>query len=93
MRPTTPPLFRTACIGATISHVYVFPTHITYQQKFGRDITIAADMIVSVEKRVYEFGFVILKTTSRRWIICTVERKRVERLYKAICTAQQFARL
>ena len=27
----------------------------------GGDITVAADMILSVEKRVYEYGFVILR--------------------------------
>jgi hypothetical protein len=82
-------LFRTPCFGATIAHVHVFPTHITYQQKWGQDITVAAHMIASVEKRVYEYGFVILATASRRRIICMVNRNRVDRLYKALqrCTA------
>jgi hypothetical protein len=46
-------------------------------------------MIASVEKRVYEYGFVILATASRRRIICMVNRNRVDRLYKALqrCTA------
>jgi hypothetical protein len=82
------PIFATSCIGAAISHVYVFPTHITYQQKLWSDITIAADMIASVERNAYEHGFVILTTTSRRRIICMVDRKRVERLYTAICKAR-----
>jgi hypothetical protein len=84
MHSTDTPLFATTCIGATISHVQVFPTHITYQQRFGRDISVAADMIVSVEKRVYENGYVILSTTSRRRIICMVQRKHANALCAAI---------
>ena len=84
MHSTDTPLFATPCLGATISHVRVFPTHITYQQRFGRDISVAADMIVSVEKRVYEHGFVILSTTSRRRIICMVHRKHADALCAAI---------
>jgi hypothetical protein len=83
------PLFATPCIGATIAHVHVFPTHIRYEQKFGRDISVAVDTIALVQKRVYEYGFVILSTTSRRRIICMVDRKRVERVYNAIREAQQ----
>jgi hypothetical protein len=82
-------LFRTPCFGATIAHVQVFPTHITYQQKFGRDITVQSHTIASVEKRVYEYGFVILATASRRRIICMVNRNRVDALYRAICIAQR----
>jgi hypothetical protein len=52
------------------------------------DITVAADMIASVEKRGYEYGFVILSTTSRRRIICTVQRKHADALYKAIRNTQ-----
>ena len=78
------PLYATPCLGATISHVRVFPTHITYQQRLAGDITVAADMIASVEQRMYEHGFVILSTTSRRRIICMVRRKRVDALYGAI---------
>ena len=92
MHQTPTPLFATPCIGATIAHVHVFPTHITYQQKFGRHITVAADMIASVEKRGDEYGFVILSTTTRRRIICTVATNCVDRLYKAIRDIQQFAR-
>ena len=84
MHPTHTPLFATTCLGATIAHVQVFPTHITYQQRLGRDITVAADMIASVEKHVYEHGFVILSTTTRRRIICMVPRKHVDALYQAI---------
>ena len=50
---------------------------------WGGDISVAADMIASVEKRVYEHGFVILSTTSRRRIICMVQRKHAD----ALCTA------
>ena len=77
-------MFATHCIGDAISHVHVFPTHITYQQNFGRDISVSADMIASVKKRVYEHGFVILSTTTRRTIICMVPRKRTDALYTAI---------
>ena len=84
MRPTNTPLYATPCLGATISHVHVFPTHITYQQNFGRDISVASNMIASVEKRVYEYGFVILSTTSRRRIICMVQRKHADALCAAI---------
>jgi RNase P protein component len=89
MPETHTSLFATPCLGATIAHVHVFATHIRYEQKFGRDISVAGHMIASVEKRVYAYGFIILTTTSRRRIICAVERKRVERLYRAIlrCTA------
>jgi hypothetical protein len=86
-------MFATPCLGATIARVHVFATHILYKQKFGRDITVAADMIASVEKNIYEFGFLILTTTSRRRIICMVAKNRIDRLYKAICAAQQCARV
>ena len=82
------PLFATTCIGLTISHVHVFPTHITYEQKLGVDITVASAMIASVEKRVYEHGFVILRTTSRRRVICMVQRKHADALYGAIRDVQ-----
>ena len=78
------PLYATPCLGATIAHVRVFPTHITYEQKLWRDITVTADMIASVEKREYEHGFVILSTTSRRRIICMVQRKHADALCAAI---------
>ena len=84
MHETDTPLYATPCLGATISHVRVFPTHITYEQRLWRDITVASDMIASVEQRVYEHGFVILSTTSRRRIICTVPRKHADALYAAI---------
>jgi hypothetical protein len=84
MHPTHTPLFATTCLGATISHVQVFPMHITYQQRFGRDISVASDMIASVENRVYEYGYVILSTTSRRRIICMVQRKHADALCGAI---------
>ena len=84
MRSSATPLFATPCLGATIAHVQVFPTHITYQQRLWRDITVAADMVASVEKRVYEYGFVILQTTSRRRIICMVHRKHADALCEAI---------
>jgi hypothetical protein len=93
MLETDSPLFTTPCIGATIAQVDVFPTHITYQQKLGRDITVTADMIASIERYAYQYGYVILKTISRRRIICMVHRKRVNALYKAICRAQQLARV
>ena len=32
----------------------------SHQQRLGRDITVAADMIASVEERGYEYGFVIV---------------------------------
>ena len=82
-RPT-PHCLQPHCLGATISHVQVFPTHITYEQKFGRDITVASHTIVSVEKHVYEYGYVILRTTSRRRIICMVQRKQADALCAAI---------
>ena len=44
----------------------------------------ASHMIASVEKRVYEYGFVILSTTSRRRIICMVQRKHADALCGAI---------
>jgi hypothetical protein len=84
-------LFATPCLGATIAHVHVFATHIRYEQKLGRDITMAAHVIASVEKRVYAYGFIILTTTNRRRIICMVHKKHVERLYNAICAAQRSA--
>jgi len=84
MPETHTPLFRADCIGATIAHVDVFPTHITYGQKLGRDITVTADMIASVEKREHEFGYIILSTKSRRRIICTVSKDRAGALYTAI---------
>ena len=84
MHQTPTPLFAVTCLGATISHVHVFPTHITYQQKFGRDITVAADMIASVEERGYEYGFVIVRTTSRRRIMCMVQKKHAGPLCAAI---------
>ena len=80
MRLTNTSLFATTCLGATISHVQVFPTYVTYQQKFGPDIAVSSAMIASVEERVYEYGFVILKTTSRRRIICMVKPKRAAAL-------------
>jgi hypothetical protein len=86
---TNTSLFTAPCIGATIAYVRVFPTHITYVQKLWRDITVASHMIASVEKRVYEYGFVILKTTSRRRIICMVDRKRVDALYTAMRDVQR----
>ena len=89
MHPTDMPLFTTPCLGATIAQVDVFPTHITYQQKLGRDISVEVPMIASVERHTYQNGFVILSTTSRRRIICTVERKRVNALYRAICRLQR----
>ena len=84
MRPTKTPLFTARCLGATIAHVRVFPTHIAYEQNFGRDITVPTHMIASVEKRVYEYGFVILSTTSRRRIICMMQRKHADALCAAI---------
>jgi hypothetical protein len=84
MRSPDTPLFATSCLGATIAHVHVFATHILYEQKFGRDITVAADMIASVEKSIYEHGFLILWTTSRRRIISTLHRKHTDRLCRAI---------
>jgi hypothetical protein len=89
MHQTHTPLFASSCIGATIAHVHVFATHITYQQKLGRDITVAADAIASVEQQVYEHGYVILRTISRRRIICMVARTCVDRLYKAIRDIQR----
>ena len=84
MRPTATPLYATPCLGATISHVQVFPTHITYEQRLWRDISVPLDTIASVEKHVYEYGFVILSTTSRRRIICMVQRKHADALCGAI---------
>ena len=82
MHETVTPLpYATPCLGATIAHVQVFPTHVTYQQRLWRDITVAADMIASVEKRGYEYGFVILQTSSRWRIICMVHKNRVDALY------------
>jgi hypothetical protein len=92
MHSTDTPLFATPCLGATIAHVRVFPTHIRYEQKFGRDIAVAADMIASVESQVHEHGFVILSTTSRRRIICMVGKNRADALYNAIHDAQRTAR-
>jgi hypothetical protein len=89
MHSTDTSLFATPCLGATIAHVDVFATHIRYEQKLGRDITVATDMIASVEKCLYEYGFVILTTTNRRRIICMVGRNRVDALYRAICKAQR----
>jgi hypothetical protein len=84
MHPAHTPLYATACIGPTISRVKVFPTHITYQQSLGPDISVPSHTIASVEERVYEHGFVILRTTSRRRIICTVHPKRAAALCAAI---------
>jgi hypothetical protein len=89
MHSTDAPLFTTPCIGATIAHVHVFPTHIRYEQKFGMDISVEVPMIASVERHAYQYGYVILSTTSRRRIICMVDRKRVDALYIAICKAQR----
>jgi hypothetical protein len=89
MHATDAPLFATPCIGATIAHVQVFATHILFEQKSGRDISVEVPMIASVERNVHRHGFVILTTTSRRRIICTVDRKRAERLYNAIRDAQR----
>jgi hypothetical protein len=88
MHATDTPLYATPCLGATIAHVQVFPTHITYQQNFGREISVSADMVASVEKHVYEYGFVILSTISRRRIICMVQRKHADALWAAIRDAQ-----
>jgi hypothetical protein len=84
MPPTDTPLFATPCIGATISHVQVFPTHVTYEQRFAGDITVPSGMIASVEQHGHEYGFVILSTTSRRRIICMVHRKHADALCAAI---------
>ena len=84
MSRATTPLFATACLGATISHVHVFSTHITYQQTLGPDIWVPSDMIASVEERVYENEFVILRTTGRRRIICMVQPNRAAALCAAI---------
>ena len=84
MHPTKTPLFAIDCLGATISHVQVFPTHVTYEQKLWREITVAAEMIASVETHAHEHGFVVLKTTSRQRIICMVRRKQAEALCVAI---------
>src|SRR5262245_6094955 len=89
MHPTATPLFATQCLGAVISHVEVFATHIRYEQKLWSDITVAVDMIASVERHAFQHGYVILSTTSRRRIICVVHRKHVDRLYTAICNAQR----
>ena len=43
-------------------------------------------MIAAVEKRVYDHGFVILSTTTRRRIICMVQRKQADALCAAIRT-------
>jgi hypothetical protein len=72
MQTTDTPLFETPCFGALISHVQIFPTHITFQRRFGDDISVPIDMIASVEERVYRNEFVILRTTARRAIICMV---------------------
>jgi hypothetical protein len=93
MHSTETPLYATPCLGASIEYVNVFATHIRYEQKGGRDIFVPLNMIASVERNAYQFGFVILKTTPRRRIICMVERKYVDRLYIAIRAAQQFARV
>jgi hypothetical protein len=84
MRPTHIPLFATDCLGATISRVEVFPTHVTYEQRLWRDLTVASHMIASVEQQVYEHAYVILRTTSRRRIICMVRRKQADALCAAI---------
>jgi hypothetical protein len=89
MHSTDTPLFTIACLGPTIAQVDVFPTHIRYAQKAGMDISVEVPMIASVERHAYQYGYVILKTTSRRRIICMVERKRVNALYKAICRLQR----
>ena len=91
MHSINAPLFATPCIGATIADVHVFATHLRYEQKWGSDIFVPLNMIASVERHAYQFGYVILKTTSRCRIICMVERKYVERLYNAIRDAQHFA--
>ena len=72
MPTTDTPLFETPCYGDLISHVKVFPTHITYQRRFGEDISVLMDVIASVEERIYRNEFVILRTTARRTIICMV---------------------
>jgi hypothetical protein len=89
MPSTDTPLCTIPCLGPTIAHVHVFPTHIRYEQKAGMDISVEVPMIASVERYAYQYGFVILKTTSRRRIICTVERKHVNALYRAICRLQR----
>ena len=89
MPSTDTPLFATPCIGATIAHVHVFPTHIRYEQKSGVDISVEVPMIASVERHAYQYGYLILSTTSRRRIICMVERKRVNALYTAIRRLQR----
>lgn len=72
MPETNTPLFETECFGYTITHVYVFPTHITFCQKSGRDISVPLRMIASVEEHVYKNEFMILRPTTGRPIICWV---------------------
>ena len=91
MIPTNTPLYATPCIGATITHVQVFPTHIRYERMFGQDIFVAVDTVASVEKRGHKYGFVILSTTSRRRIICMVGKNHVNALYRAICAARRLS--
>jgi hypothetical protein len=84
MHPTDTPIFAIPCIGAVIAQVQVFATYIRYEQKLGRDITLTAHMIASVEMREHEHGYVILSTTTRRKIICMVQRKYAAGLDRAI---------
>jgi hypothetical protein len=89
MHQTDAPLFETPCFGATISHVQVFPTHIIYQQRLGRNITVPLDMVASVEQHVHENGFVMLKTTSRQRVICMVRREDADPLCAAMLETQR----
>jgi hypothetical protein len=89
MHQTHTPRFATPCIGAIITHVKVFPPHITLQQQHVRDISLPSHLIASVEAQVYEHGFVILTTTSRRRIICMVPRKQADALCAAIRDIQR----
>lgn len=72
MHQTDSPLFDTEGFGAVISRVRVFPTHVMFQQHSGRDIYVPVEIIASVEERELKNEFVILLTTTRRRIICTV---------------------
>ena len=78
------PLFETECFGAIITHVKVFPTHITFERQHTRYISLPSHMIASVEARVYEHGFVILWTISQRRIICIVQPTHAAALCAAI---------
>ena len=82
--PRTTPLFSTTCTGAVISRVQVFQTHVTYQRVYGADLSVPSHLIASVEEHVYANGFVILRTTDRRRIICMVRPKRAAVLCAAI---------